>query len=134
MLHSKRVMIDSILNKFCVLQVATEGTADSKGIQIQPAPPQGLVEDPEQQGERAKALLEALGSGGIEGVAAMVAKLQPKATDSEKTPRPDEAPAMHLFQATDRGQLDKQEEDRRQSRTQGERARNREHDESQQKC
>jgi hypothetical protein len=30
----------------------------------------------------------------------MVAKLQPKATDSEKTPRPDTAPAMDLIQAT----------------------------------
>ena len=94
MLHSKRVMIDSILNKFCVLQAATEGAKDTKGTQIQPAAPKGLVEDPEKQAEQAKALLEALGSGGIEGVATMVAKLQPKATDSEKTPRPDTTPAM----------------------------------------
>ena len=57
-------MLDSILNKICVLQVATEPPREGKGTQIQPVAPERVVEDSEAKAEELKAVLEAMGSGG----------------------------------------------------------------------
>ena len=93
-------MLDSMLNKICVLQVATEATREAKGTGIQPVAPERVVEDSEKQAQKTMAVLQAMGSGGLEGVKRMLAQLLPTPSDSEKTPRRDEVPAMELHQAT----------------------------------
>ena len=93
-------MLDSMLNKICVLQVATEATREAKGTGIQPFALDRVVENSEAKAEELKAVLEAMGSGGLQGVARMLAKLLPTPIDCEKTPRRDEVPSMELHQAT----------------------------------
>ena len=68
-------MLDSILNKMCVLQDATEPMREGKGTQIQPVAPERAVEDPEAKAEDMKAVLQAMGSGGLEGVKRMLANM-----------------------------------------------------------
>ena len=93
-------MLDSMLNTICVLQVATEATPEAKGTGIKPFAPERVVEDSEAKAEELKAVLEAMGSGGLEGVPRMLAQLDPTPRDSEKTPRRGEVPTMELHKAT----------------------------------
>ena len=67
-----------------------------------------MEENSEQQAEMAKAVLEALGNGGMDGLKRMIDKLEPKRSDSEhrsETPRRVEAQAMDLQTVTPQGSM-----------------------------
>ena len=59
-----------------------------------------MVENSEKQAEMAKAVLEALGSGGIDGLKRMLNKFEAPRSESEKASGTGAANFMHLQQAT----------------------------------
>ena len=83
-----------------MLQVETEPPAQTKGTKIQPAPAKSMEENPEQQAEMTKALLEALGSGGVDGVKRMLQKFEAPRSESKKASGTDAPNFMDLQQAT----------------------------------